>query len=108
MSNTKHTPGPWLDAVGNWLYEPQKLLTEPANAWLMGTAPDLLTACEALVYALDHVMGDDISPVHPHGRSEIEARMGLDRLNYARRDACLAIDKAEEVTPEVSPDGESD
>jgi hypothetical protein len=45
---TEHTPGPWLDPdTLEWMHEPQRLLTNPANARIMGFAPDLLAACEA-------------------------------------------------------------
>lgn len=42
-----HTLGPWLDpATLEWIYEPQKLLTNRADALVMGFAPDLLEALE--------------------------------------------------------------
>jgi hypothetical protein len=44
VSGAQHTPGPWLSAEGEWLHDPQRLLTEPANAWVLGSAPDLLEA----------------------------------------------------------------
>ena len=56
MSETKHTPAPWI-ASGTWVSTSDSSLIAncgtDANAGLIAAAPDLLAACEGLVDWID-------------------------------------------------------
>jgi hypothetical protein len=67
MSNTQHTPGPWIydDRYVNVIAEDGRAIagrpawsslspdSEEADARLIAAAPELLEACEAALFALD-------------------------------------------------------
>jgi hypothetical protein len=60
MVSQQFTPGPWIDEeTGEWLHDPRELLTSTANAALMGSAPDLYAACEALMESAEDEGGGD-------------------------------------------------
>lgn len=57
------TPGPWLDPETlNWLHEPQRLLTNPTNARMMGFAPETVHALTAAYNALRSYQHGNGSP----------------------------------------------
>lgn len=62
MSDTKHTPGPWIDwATLEWIHDPQRLLTRTEDARLIAAAPDLLAA---LSEAADYIKDLDGGDIH--------------------------------------------
>ena len=83
MSETRHTPGPWI-AYGTWVSTSDGPLIADCdtdvNADLIAAAPDLLAACEGLV--------DWIDP-----------NEAMDGLNREIDDARAAIAKAKGETP---------
>lgn len=96
MSNTKHTPGPWVTSTlpngtewtvsadgGDMLADLTGCPNEKANAALIAEAPNLLVALQGLVADWERVMGRPIPDDH-EAKAAIHAATGGDAVSTTK------------------------
>ena len=86
----KHTPGPWTvvpaeKPFGEWIFIATCAADDDANARLIASAPDLLTALQAMIAPFASMSDDDLRayPDTPQPQAILAARAAIKKATEA-------------------------